>query len=190
MKVAASIQIDRRTSTRAACDATGHGVANSTIPTRIGCAKIIAPRRSGHIALLLLVAVVDAGYTAVAAEHASITIPMNAAADVKKRINSSLQLRVFGYEKEFQIEVTSRRHVHGCFHNLAYAAPHGPDQSGIMPWHVTNAFYPNTRVVSVCGYPFEVVISIASPQIAGEGNMARFVGGTLTATIRRRGEHS
>jgi hypothetical protein len=146
--------------------------------------------RFRHIAVFLLIAAAGAGNVVVAAEQASITIPMTTAADVKKRIAGSLEMRVFGDEGGFQVEVTSQRHVRGCFHNLAHWAPHGPDLSDVMPWHTSAKWYPNIRVVSVCGHPLELVISIVSPQVAGEGNKEKFVAGTLAVTVRRQGKRN
>jgi hypothetical protein len=135
--------------------------------------------------LFSLVAIGALG-TAAARDYPSIATPMTAAVDVKKKIGDALELRVFGDAGYFQVEVKSRRRLHGCFDNLAYAARHGPDPSTIMPWHTTGHYFPDTRVVPLCGVPYDVVISIVAPQVSCEGDRARFVDGTLTVSARPR----
>jgi hypothetical protein len=116
----------------------------------------------------------------------SITVPLTEYRDAAATISSNLTLRVYGGPGNFQVEVTSKRAVRSCHHNLVYQAPHGPDPSGIFPWHIQNQYFPNVRTVPVCGHRLVVEIRVSNPEVAGDGHDAKFTSGTLTATVLSR----
>jgi hypothetical protein len=113
----------------------------------------------------------------------SITVPPTEYRDAAVAISGNLTLRVHGGPADYQVEVTSKKAARSCYHNLVYQAPHGPDPSGVLPWHIKTQYYRNVRTVPVCGHRLVVEIRVSNPEVAGEGPEAKFTSGTLTATV-------
>lgn len=110
-----------------------------------------------------------------------IVVPLTSGASVERTVHGSLRLLVSGDPGGFVVEVVSSKRLRGCYHNLVHEAPHGPDPSDVMPWHVKSRYFENTRVIPVCGRALEVKISLQSPALSPDGE--RFTAGSLVVTV-------
>lgn len=116
------------------------------------------------------------------AQGPAISVPLASQATVEQPIGGSLVLRVRGDATGFEVEITSTKPVRDCYANLVHSAPHGPDASDVMPWHVTQHRFPDTRLIPVCGHSLAAEVSLVSPQISVDGE--RFTSGTLVVRIK------
>ncbi|KRA70687.1 hypothetical protein ASD78_17790 [Lysobacter sp. Root667] len=113
---------------------------------------------------------------------ARVEVPLAIEAVAEQRISSSLRLHVQNYGESVGIEVLSNKPVAGCFENLAHRWPHGPDPSEIMAWHVTEHYYEEPRLISVCGRSLTVKVELVGPQVSEDGK--RFLSGTAVVTVQ------
>jgi hypothetical protein len=136
-------------------------------------------------AALLTFAIGTISQTSVASDRVRATLPLTSAGDVTERIDKSLTLHIQGDENGFWIEVNSDKRVPRCHPNLAHWAPHGPDPSDVLPWHVATAHYPNVRSIPICGYPLTLDVEMSSVRISGQNESATFAEGTLVVTVTK-----
>lgn len=125
-------------------------------------------------------------FVAAAATLPTITLPLTQTGNAQIKVGRALVLRVSGRPDDFQVAVTTTKKIRGCPDNLIYYAPHGPDPSDVMPWHVQTHYFPNVRTIPVCCFPLNVEVRLHHVRSAGKGPNARFTAGTLTATVLPR----
>ncbi|MBI1891169.1 MAG: hypothetical protein HYS18_11015 [Burkholderiales bacterium] len=133
----------------------------------------------------LLIVFIGLITSAAFAQNLNTTIPLSQDANTTLVISPSLTLKIAGDPRAFDVIVNATEQDAGCNQNRIHAAPHGPDQSQVMPWHVKDRYFPNTRNIPVCGTPFSVEISLLNPEIAGNDTEMKFTAGTLNVRVSR-----
>ena len=133
---------------------------------------------------LALLSFLFAGCAVHAAEFGPrVQVPVASAADANRTFGRSMHLRVSGSAEEgFEVELVAPRRARDCYPNLVHWAPHGPDPSEVLPWHVAKRYFPNERTIPVCGQELAVEIRLVAPTVSLDGT--RFTSGTLVVTAK------
>lgn len=131
---------------------------------------------------MLFVSTATLGQAAPVSEP-QLRMSLDSSTNAERAFGASLFLHVQGTAEDgFEVKVVAPRRIRGCYPNLVHWAPHGPDPSDVMPWHVAQRYYPNTRVIPVCGHKLAVEITLASPVVSP--NATRFTSGMLVVTVK------